>query len=39
MDGDTVLSTADIILKVRPPFDEVSKMKEGATIISFIQPA
>nr|AAK18179.1 nicotinamide nucleotide transhydrogenase [Acetabularia acetabulum] len=38
LDGDTVLSTADIVLKVRPPFEEVNKFKEGATVISFIQP-
>ena len=44
--GATVLSAsdvwakADIILKVRPPQDdEVELAREGATLISFIQPA
>jgi NAD(P) transhydrogenase len=41
---DKVWSESDIILKVRPPSiaqgnDEVSMMKEGAALISFIQPA
>jgi H+-translocating NAD(P) transhydrogenase len=42
--GDKVWAESDIILKVRPPsisekYDEVSKLKEGATVISFLQPA
>ena len=35
-----VWATADLVLKIRPPSDEeVSLLKEGATLISFIQPA
>ena len=35
-----VWATADLVLKIRPPADEeVSLLKEGATLISFIQPA
>ena len=35
-----VWSKADLILKIRPPSEEeVSLLKEGATLISFIQPA
>ena len=34
-----VLEKADILLKVQPPTqEEVKKMKEGATLISFLQP-
>ena len=35
-----VWAKADLILKIRPPSEEeVSLLKEGATLISFIQPA
>ena len=35
-----VWATAGLVLKIRPPADEeVSLLKEGATLISFIQPA
>lgn len=35
-----VYSRADIILKVQPPsLDEVEKLREGSTIISFLYPA
>ena len=35
-----VWSKADLILKIRPPSEEeVSLLKEGATLISFIQPS
>jgi NAD(P) transhydrogenase len=42
--GNTVWNESDIILKVRPPSitdqnDEVSKLKDGAALISFLQPA
>jgi NAD(P) transhydrogenase len=42
--GDKVWGESDIILKVRPPSiaeqnDEVSKLKDGAALISFLQPA
>ncbi len=34
-----VLEGADIVLKVRPPTtDEISRMKQGATLIGFLQP-
>lgn len=35
-----VWTKSDLVLKIRPPsLDEVSLLKEGATLISFIQPA
>jgi NAD(P) transhydrogenase subunit alpha len=35
-----VLSASDIILKVQPPSsDEISRIKEGATLIGLLQPA
>ena len=38
--ADDVWWQADIILKVNPPTDdEIAKIKEGATLISFIWPA
>lgn len=38
--GSNVWSTADIVLKVRSPADaEIERIKEGQTIISFVQPA
>lgn len=42
--GDKVWAESDIILKVRPPSisdenDEVAKLKDGAAVISFLQPA
>jgi NAD(P) transhydrogenase subunit alpha len=34
-----VFDTADILLKVQPPtIDEIGKMKEGLTLIGFLQP-
>ena len=39
-DAESVWNQADIIIKIRPPEDsEVSLLREGATLISFIQPA
>jgi len=40
VDAATVWRDADIVLKVRAPdFDEVARMREGTTLISFIWPA
>eukprot|EP01025_Chloroclados_australasicus_P021465 TRINITY_DN2258_c1_g1_i1.p1 TRINITY_DN2258_c1_g1~~TRINITY_DN2258_c1_g1_i1.p1 ORF type:complete len:1160 (-),score=185.00 TRINITY_DN2258_c1_g1_i1:305-3673(-) len=39
VDKATLFSQADIVLKVRPPFEEAAMLKEGSTVISFIQPA
>ncbi|KAH9904977.1 NAD(P) transhydrogenase mitochondrial precursor [Xylariomycetidae sp. FL2044] len=40
VDAGAVWSQADIILKVRGPnLTEIDRIKEGATIISFLQPA
>ncbi|KAI0108597.1 NAD(P) transhydrogenase mitochondrial precursor [Nemania sp. FL0031] len=40
VDPGTVWGAADIILKVRGPnLAEIDRMKEGATVISFLQPA
>jgi NAD(P) transhydrogenase subunit alpha len=37
--GDEVLATADIVLKVQPPTaQEISSLREGATLIGFLQP-
>jgi NAD(P) transhydrogenase subunit alpha len=34
-----VLRTADVLLKVQPPtLEEIAQLKDGATIISFLQP-
>jgi len=34
-----VFATADVLLKVQPPAtDEIARMKEGATLIGFLQP-
>lgn len=43
-DGHTVWAESDVLLKVRPPtFDgpvsEVDRLRDGATLISFIYPA
>ncbi|HYM51280.1 MAG TPA: Re/Si-specific NAD(P)(+) transhydrogenase subunit alpha [Candidatus Limnocylindrales bacterium] len=39
-DARTVLTGADALLKVQPPRDdEVSALREGAVLISFLQPA
>jgi NAD(P) transhydrogenase subunit alpha len=36
---DEILSSADVLLKVnKPAVDEIEKMKEGAIVISFLQP-
>ena len=36
---DEILSSADVLLKVnKPAVDEIEKMKEGAILISFLQP-
>jgi proton-translocating NAD(P)+ transhydrogenase subunit alpha len=36
---DEILSSADVLLKVnKPAIDEIEKMKEGAIVISFLQP-
>jgi NAD(P) transhydrogenase subunit alpha len=38
-DRNTVLSQSDVVLKVnKPSSDEIDQMKEGAVIISFLQP-
>lgn len=38
-DRNTVLSQADVVLKVnKPTTDEIDRMKEGAILISFLQP-
>jgi NAD(P) transhydrogenase subunit alpha len=40
VDGDSVWSTSDIIMKVNAPkAEEIDKLKEGQTLISFIWPA
>jgi len=41
VDREQVLSTSDIIVKVRPPSldQEVAALKEGSTVISFLYPA
>ena len=40
VDAATVWRDADIVLKVRAPdFDEIARMREGTTLISFIWPA
>ncbi len=40
VDAATVWRDADVILKVRAPdFDEIARMKDGATLVSFIWPA
>lgn len=40
VDTDRVWSQADIVLKVRGPnMNEIDRLKEGATIISMLQPA
>lgn len=37
--ADDTLQQADIVLKVRPPtIEDVSKMREGATFVGFLQP-
>ncbi|MEM7455880.1 MAG: Re/Si-specific NAD(P)(+) transhydrogenase subunit alpha [Planctomycetota bacterium] len=39
-DGDTVWANSDIVIKVQSPTDdEIGRMKEGATLVSFIRPA
>ncbi|HZY86456.1 MAG TPA: Re/Si-specific NAD(P)(+) transhydrogenase subunit alpha [Gemmataceae bacterium] len=37
--ADDALATADVLLKVQPPtIEEVGRIKEGATLIGFLQP-
>lgn len=39
VDGETVLTNSDVVLKVRAPNDnEIGKLKPGSKIISFMQP-
>lgn len=40
VDRDELLTASDILLKVRPPLfgHEAEKVKEGATVISFLYP-
>src|SRR5215472_12120583 len=36
---DEALTTADVLLKVQPPtVEEAGRLKEGATLIGFLQP-
>ena len=40
VDAATVWRDADVILKVRAPdFDEIARMKDGVTLVSFVWPA
>jgi NAD(P) transhydrogenase subunit alpha len=37
--GDELLSGVDVLLKVnKPTLDEIGKLKEGAIVMSFLQP-
>lgn len=39
VDRETILSTSDIVLRLRkPPLEEIAKLKEGAIHISFLDP-
>ncbi|MCA9393137.1 MAG: Re/Si-specific NAD(P)(+) transhydrogenase subunit alpha [Candidatus Omnitrophica bacterium] len=39
VDRDTILSTSDIVLRLRkPPLEEIAKLKAGAIHISFLDP-
>lgn len=38
-DANSILSSADVVLKVQPPTtDEVAALKTGATVVGFMQP-